>query len=51
MELFFPYSEMSSFDSLSKYAVVINYEFVDDGVKVTADCDERARGIYGRFSV
>lgn len=51
MELFFPYSEMSSFDSLSKYAVVINYEFVDDGVKATADCDERARGIYGRFSV
>ena len=49
LELFFPYGEMSAYNDLPRFATVISHEFTDDGVKATADCDERAQGMFKRF--
>ena len=49
LDLFFPYGEMSAFNDLPRFATVITQEFTDEGVKATADCDERAQGMFSRF--
>lgn len=49
--MLFPYSEMNAYNSLSRFASVLSAEFTDDGVKVLAECDERAIGMFSRFAV
>ena len=51
LELFFPYGEMSAYNDLPRFATLISHEFTDDGVKATADCDERAQGMFKKFVI
>lgn len=51
LELLFPYSDMAAYNGLEKLATVISHEFTDNGVKATADCDERAQGTFAKYVI
>ena len=51
LRLFFPHSEQSRTSEVYRLARVISTEFTDEGTVITAECDERARGAFARYSV
>ncbi|MBO4453191.1 MAG: 50S ribosome-binding GTPase, partial [Clostridia bacterium] len=47
--MFFGYGDTAKFHSLAKFATVVSQEYLDEGISVTADCDEKALGMFAEF--
>lgn len=50
-ELLIPYNDQSAVNAIFKAYTVLNSEYNDNGVSMTAVLDERGRGLYGKYIV
>ncbi|HOJ48928.1 MAG TPA: GTPase HflX [Bacillota bacterium] len=49
LELFFPHALQAKTADVYRLAKVISVEYTDDGTVITAECDERAQGVFKDF--